>query len=402
MRCLWVTRLVPYPPFRGGDAIYTARLIESLAAAGAEVTVLTHDNDGEPAPETPGVRWVVAPFRDRARIASLAVRAPSLVHRFSTPEIRRAFSKLVREQVWDAILIDNLAMAGTVDLGPTAGDASYNAALVYVSHNHEESLRRQLAAGAPRRSLRRLALHLDAWKSASLERRLVEVVDLVTVNTAVDADLYRQVSAGQRYLELTPGYTGLRVEHRSIDLRTPRRVMLLGSYGWVAKQLNLLRFLRIAAAPLAHAGVGIDVVGWAPDGFIERLRADFPTVTVIGPVEQVAPYLLGARIGVVAEEIGGGFKHKVLDYVFNRLPVAALANSVAGVPLVRGKSILEFPDLDQLTQGILNAIDDVATLDASQEAAFDACDGRFDWADRGQALADTLARLRPQVARSER
>jgi hypothetical protein len=59
-----------------------------------------------------------------------------------------------------------------------------------------------------------------------------------------------------------------------------------------------------------------------------------------------------------------------------------------------GESILEFPDITRLVEGVIVAIDDLARLNALQEAAFRACQGRFAWADRGRALADTLTALR--------
>jgi glycosyltransferase involved in cell wall biosynthesis len=391
VRCLWITRLVPYPPFQGGDAIYSARLIESLAATGVEVTVLCHDQGGGAPPEIPGVRWVVVPMRDRRRILSLASRDPALVFRFSTPNLASALADLLEEQTWDAVVVDNIAVAGTVRRWFADRRASRPATLVHVSHNHEETIRRQLADMTPWRSPTRFALRLDARKSASVERRLVKMSDLVTTNTMVDADLFRERTPDQRYLVLSPGYDRSRVELRTIDRETPRRVVVLGSYGWVAKQLNLWRFLKAAAKPLARAGIGIDVVGWAPDDVVAKFREAFPTVAVSGSVETVSPYLTGARIGIVAEEIGGGFKHKVLDYVFNRVPVAALAGSVAGVPLVPGDSMLEFADMTSLVEGIIEMIDDVSRLDAIQQAAFSACDGQFDWMDRGRALAGTLA-----------
>lgn len=397
LRCVWITRLVPYPPFQGGDAIYSARLIESFAAAGAEVTVLCHDQGGGAPPDMPNVRWVVVPWHGGHRIRSVASRDPAIVFRYSTPAMSAAADRLLDEHPWDAVIIDNMAMAGVVRRWSIQQREPRGATLVYVSHNHEESLRRQLADSAPRRSLMRLALRLEARKSAWVERRLVGDADLVTTNTSVDADAYRQRSPDRDYLVLSPAYDRSRVEQRSINVDTPRRIVLLGSYGWVAKQWNLWRFLKAASAPLDAAGIGVDVVGWAPDDVVARLRAEFPTVAVSGSVETVTPYLAGARLGIVAEEIGGGFKHKVLDYVFNRVPVAALAGSVAGVPLVPGTTILEFADIPRLVDGIIGSIDDVARLDAMQDAAFDACDGRFDWSDRGQALAGTLMRMRHRM-----
>jgi polysaccharide biosynthesis protein PslH len=391
VRCIWITRLVPYPPFQGGDAIYSARLIESLAAEGVEVTVLCHDQGGGPPPEIPGVRWVVVPMRDRRRIFSLASRDPALVFRFSTPNLTSALEGLLSETTWDAVLVDNIAVAGTVRRWFADRRRPRPAMLVHVSHNHEETIRRQLADLTPWRSPKRFALRLDAQKSASVERRLVKMSDLVTTNTTVDTDLFRERTPEQRYLVLTPAYDRSRVEQRSINAQTPRRVVVLGSYGWVAKQLNLWRFLKAAAKPLARAGIGIDVVGWAPDDVVAKFREAFPTVAVSGSVETVSPYLTDARIGIVAEEIGGGFKHKVLDYVFNRVPVAALAGSVAGVPLEPGVSMLEYADMTSLVDGIIDTIDDVERLDGIQDTAFKACDGRFEWIDRGRALANALA-----------
>ncbi len=341
-----------------------------------------------------GVEWVVVPFHDRGQARSLLSRSPVFAHRFATPQIRRAFDDLVRERPWDAIVIDHLAMAGVVTRDRRSRLPTPGPLLVYVSHNYEEGVRAQLAAGVSRRSLKRLALGWDAAKTARLERGLVDATDLVTVITDDDGDQFRRHTPDSRYLLLTPAYEGSGVATRTIDAATPRRITLLGSYASFTKQLNLWRFLDVGAGPLARAGIGIDVVGLMPDDFSNRLRTAFPDVTVTGQVDRVEPHLAKARMGVVAEGLGGGFKLKVLDYVFNRLPVASLAGSVAGTPLLDGESILEFPDLARLVEGVIATIDDLPRLNAVQEVAFRACDGRFAWADRGRALVAALSGMR--------
>ena len=401
LRCLWITRVAPYPPFVGGDFSYSARLIESLGAAGVELTVLTHDSGGTVPPPTAGVEWVLVPFKDRGRIRSLLGRTPSIVHRFSSPEIRAGLAAQLRERSWDSVLIDSVAVAGAMDSMRHLRGGSRSIPLVYVSHNHEESVRRQLAANCRRRSPTCLALGLDAAKTIPIERRLVEDSDLVTVVSNHDAALFRRRAPSKRYLVLTPGYDEAPVTARTIDKTRPRRVVLLGSYAWIAKQLNLWRFLQEGAGPLGRAGIGIDIVGMMPADFEHRIRATFPGVTLTGQVDRVEPYLAQARLGVVAEQIGGGFKLKVLDYVFNRLPVASLAGSVAGTPLAAGDSIVEFPDVAQLVKGIIGMIDDVPLLNAVQEAAYRACQGRFVSADRGIALAAAITELRTLTGRTD-
>lgn len=390
LRCLWVTRFPPFPPFYGGDALYSGGLVTSLVAGGASVTVLCHENGARIPMDTPNLTWVAVPFRDPGSARSLFGHRPAIAYRFSTPEILARFSTLVHEESWDAIVVDGLAMGEAVSQQAERDHRPHGTTKIYVAHNHESSLRRQLADKAPSLSPTRLALRLDAAKTRSYENELLSNVDLVTVTTDRDARLFKGQRAEVRTLTLSPGYDGSTVHRRTIDGQTPRRIVILGSYAWVAKQFNILRFLRAAAGPLAAAGIGIDVVGSIPREFATRIRGEFPSAIVTGVVNDASSYLRSARIGVIAEEIGGGFKLKALDYVFNRVPVAALVSSTAGLPLQAGVSVFEFADTGQMVEGILNSIDDFPSLNAMHEAAFLACEDRFQWEDRGRLLSAAL------------
>jgi hypothetical protein len=107
----------------------------------------------------------------------------------------------------------------------------------------------------------------------------------------------------------------------------------------------------------------------------------------------VEPYVEDARLAIVPERNGGGFKLKVLDYIFNRIPILALRGSVAGVPLRHEESILLYPDQEALALGIAHAIDDVPRLDELQNAAFEACRHVFNWNSRGTQLLSAMACL---------
>lgn len=343
-RCLWLTRLVPYPPNYGGDFIYSARLVESLAAAGAEVTVLCHGNGQDP-PAVADVDWRLMPLAGRPVWSSLLGSTPAIAHRFSSTTTRRRVAEVLAEKAWDAVLVDHIGMgwAQTTFVNHFDGDVG-RPALVYVSHNHEESVRQQVPAKYHGNPLRRLALKIDAAKVGPLEHRLVDIADLVTVNTPEDEALFRQRTPSKTFLVLTPGYDGPRLPERAFMPDLPRRASIVGSFGWLGKQMNLNAFLEIAAPSFRRAGVEIEVLGMMPQGYARSLKARFPSVRVFGPIDDMAPRLAETRIGIVPDEVGGGFKHKVLQYVFSRVPVAALAGSVAGTPLVPGESILEFPD----------------------------------------------------------
>jgi hypothetical protein len=114
-------------------------------------------------------------------------------------------------------------------------------------------------------------------------------------------------------------------------------------------------------------------------------------VRFTGAVDDVAPFLRAARLGIVAEDIGGGFKLKTLDYVFNRLPIVALRGSVAGLPLRPGVDYLDLPTLDGMAAGILSVIDDYKRLNSLHDGAMEQSLGQFQWEDRGRRLALALA-----------
>jgi hypothetical protein len=95
-------------------------------------------------------------------------------------------------------------------------------------------------------------------------------------------------------------------------------------------------------------------------------------------------------MGIVPERTGGGFKLKTLDYIFNRIPIAALNGSTAGLPLMPGRHYLSFPSIPELAQGVAVAIDNFELLNNLQETAYAECRARFDWADRGRALYDAM------------
>src|SRR3546814_14962071 len=62
--------------------------------------------------------------------------------------------------------------------------------LIYISHNHERSLRAQIAGNHPN-LVKRQVLRFDALKTGWLESRMLDAVDMVTAITPEDRMLYQ-------------------------------------------------------------------------------------------------------------------------------------------------------------------------------------------------------------------
>jgi polysaccharide biosynthesis protein PslH len=224
---------------------------------------------------------------------------------------------------------------------------------------------------------------------------VVAAADLVTVISDDDGDRFRAEAPSVTLLTVPPGYGGERLPDRVIDASVPRRAVIVGNLDWHVKQMNLLRFLEVADERFAAAAAEIVVVGPVPDEFRSSVQGWAKATTFRGRVESLDAELAGARVGLVAEPAGGGFKLKGLDYVFRRVPVAVLAGSMTGMPLVTGRSMLECADNLSLAMEALAAIDDLPRLNALQREAFDATARAFDWDVSGTTLHAAIAELVP-------
>jgi glycosyltransferase involved in cell wall biosynthesis len=393
MRCLWIARGMPFP-LTAGDRIYSARLAGALAAAQARV-VMTGFAGEAPPQAVPGIDWRVVPGRPRGRMRALASAMPLVAARHHTPAYRALLGRLAAEGPWDAVIVDQYGMGWALDEPGLLAD---DPVVVFVTHDHEASVTRQQWHDRSARLSKRLYLGQNWLKTRRFERWIARRSDLVTTITEADAALFRADAPQARILPLVPGYDGPR-RQRVLTPALPRGVVLFGSYRWSAKEANLRLFLDAADPLLGRAGIGIQVVGDMSEGLRRDLAARYPAAAFTGFVEDPEPHLSAARLAVVAEPIGGGFKMKLLEYVFNGVPVAALTDCAAGLPESVRRHMLLSPTLDGLLAGVAALVDDIPALQAMQEGAQAAAEGAFRWEDRGERLFATIESLRARKQR---
>lgn len=408
MKCLWLTRKYPRPT-NSGELIYSNGLIRSVAATGIELVVLAHDNEEEPVGDgsersshidEDQVEWRLGTPGLSGRLGSLFSRYPSDSWRLKNGGPEAALAEALRNEEWDVIVIDHAAIGwalGPIRARRREAGIRNDPAVVYVSHNHEAKIRREIAKQSKAVLPKRLALQIDAEKYARQEEDLCREADLVTAITDAEVEAYRDQFPRQRYLSLSPGYEGPIHRDRKIGPDTPRRVLLSGSFEWIAKRMNLEWFLENSAEAFAEAGIEIQIVGKTEEEFHRAMRSRFPGIDFVGRVPEMEPYLLAARMGLIVEELGGGFKLKTLEYVFHGLPLAGLRHAVEGLPLESPGEILLAPNLPGLIDAIRDAIDDFDQLNRMSRTSLEICESAFRWEDRGIRLVEAFEELR-QVA----
>lgn len=392
MNCLWIARELPFPT-DAGDRIYSANLAGALAEAGAMVRFLGYATAGSELPATSPVRWLPVSGARRSQGRALFRTLPIAAAIHDTPDYRSAFDAQLQEEAWDAIVFDSYGsgwalkryLAARLPAGPAPP------VLVHVSHNQEGALWHDLARRSRAPALQRIALWQNWLKVRALERFLLRHVDLTTAISGEDAAALGALAPGRPPVVLPPGYSGARRSERVIAADCPKRVVLIGSFRWIVKQENLRRFVELADGAFHRHGIAFDVIGDMPESLLAELQPRLKATVFHGFVDDVAPYLARARLAVVPEAIGGGFKLKFLDYIFGRVPVATVAAAAAGLPPGLRRHLLSRHDLAALVDAIVAHMERLEVLNDMQLGAFAAAGQLYQWRDRGSALHEAIA-----------
>ncbi len=400
MRCLWISRHVPYP-MNEGLKVYSAKLSEALAQAGAFVRVLGFGGVEAAPKHRARMEWVSVPGERRGQMVALLNRLPLTAAVDSTDAYRALLDEQLREP-WDAIIFDSYGSGWALDRCKAyrATRQGSRAILVHVSHNHEEVLWRSMVQQAEAGLAKRVALWQNYRKVRALERRLVREVDLVSAITIEDQQALRAHRNDDNLLTLTPGYDGAVAPERAIDESVPRRAVIVGSFQWVVKRENHARFVEHADARFAEHGIELVVAGDVPADLEQTLVETSRATRFEGFVSNLGPFLAQARIAIVPELIGGGFKLKFLDYIFGRVPVATVDAAAAGLPARLREDLITSGDFDGLTSAIIENIDRLEHLNRLHTAAFAQARTLYRWEDRGIQLQQRIAELQQARAKS--
>jgi len=374
---LWLARSIPLP-LNSGDKLYTGKLASSVAEAGARVRYVGLADEPFDLPKSElskKVEWIVVPGSKRSIVAGMFSREPMVGARYGTESYRKLIESLLKPNHPKVIVLDQYGLAFLLSELQVLG---YRGAIVHIAHDFETLVTRSLARAYQGNSLRKLALQLNARKTKTAEIRLAHSSNLVVTLTERDASEFRRIGA-RNTLVVPPGYDRPVVfKPWSVEGRL-RRVAIIGSFEWTAKQVNLSNFLVAADSHFAAANISIDVVGMVPAALRAELEPKLSATRFHGFVDDLGKIFQQSRFGLIIEETGGGFKLKTLDYVFNGLPVAALSGSFEGIPESVAKHFLVEKDLPALVNSIIKMIDNDDELSTMRTGALNAAKGKFDW-----------------------
>jgi polysaccharide biosynthesis protein PslH len=388
---LWLGRIIPVP-FNAGDRVYSAQLAGVVARQGAHVVFLGLENpderDGSVADLESSVQWRMVPGAAHSRLRSLFSPLPMVGARFATTQYRKALAKELETNDYDVVVFDQYGMSWAVTHVQKL--ARNRPVLVQVAHNFETALNDQIARKFSGDLLRKRLLQENARKTRLAEQHLANSCNLLVTLTEEDRAAFREINPSRASVVLPPGYAGLKLYTRFLNETVPRRAIIVGSFRWIAKQINLERLLEAANVIFTRNRIELHVVGFVPEPMLSRLQLRFPWVVFRGFVDDLSEECQNARVALVPEEVGGGFKLKTLDYIFCRVPVASVEAALNGIPDRLKSHFIVENDIRTLLTTIVTVIDDIDRLNRMQKQAFALAEHLFNWDANGRCFLEAL------------
>ncbi len=298
---------------------------------------------------------------------------PVSIRRFSADEMRRYLDDAVRDESFDCIVCDFLAVAHNF---PTLNGVTL------FEHNVESEIwRRRLSQASV---LSRSYLRLQTSRMINFEKQACHESDMViavsekdsetmqswfglsdddvrTVSTGVDIDYFRQSS------NLPSDY-----EH---DL------VFVGSMDWSPNE-DAMRYFINEVLPLIHRvrpSCSVAIVGRSPSVALRRLAQAESGITVTGTVPDVRPYLWGARAAIVPIRIGGGTRLKIYEAIAAGTPVISTTIGAEGLALEDDDHILLADSATAFAEKICNLLDDPSNGERLSTTALQWVAAHYSW-----------------------
>jgi hypothetical protein len=314
MEILFLSTVLPHGRVAGGE-IGSHAVLDALAAAGHDVTVVGYRRAGEVRPAPAG--WIEVGERPieteqagRLRVAAwmasgLARRLPYSAAKYRSRTYLDTVRSLLRSRRFDLAVVDH-AQIGWIQ--PELERARLP--FVLSSHNIEERLYADQAAQA--RGARRWMLRREARMMAAFEERLARGGRGVWSHAEADAEHFERLGPVWK----VPVHSGF--AEPPTDARKQCDVALMGTWTHDNTRAALEWFLE-RVHPQLPEGLNVEVAGRGGDWIDGGYRG----VHYRGFVPDALEYLASARVVAVPGVGGTGVQIKTLDAIASGAQIVA-------------------------------------------------------------------------------
>jgi glycosyltransferase involved in cell wall biosynthesis len=215
-------------------------------------------------------------------------------------------------------------------------------------------------ASGPRR---RAAIERKGRQKEAEERAWVDLCDVTTAVSEVDAEYYRSISPDPGKVHLFSNVIDLE-SYREVPpppagLKSPC-MFLAGTFGHYNSPMDTAaRWVLEEILPRAQAqvpNVHFYIVGKGSDRTLGHVSG--PSVTVTGKLPSVLPYLCHADVSLVPLKFESGTRFKILEGAACGVAIVSTVLGAEGLPVVHGEHVLLADEAEQFAAAVVEIIRD--------------------------------------------
>ena len=197
------------------------------------------------------------------------------------------------------------------------------------------------------------------------ERDWVELCDVTTAVSEVDAEYYRSLTPHKERIKLLPNVIDVASYGERPapppGFRSPS-IYLAGTFGHAHSPMDTAaRWVLEHVMPrllARHPSLHLYLVGNGSDKGFGHLNG--PNLTAVGRVESVLPYLCHTDVALVPLKFESGTRFKILEAGACRVPLVSTTLGAEGIPVVDGRDILLADEPAAFADAILRLLEDKA------------------------------------------
>lgn len=266
---------------------------------------------------------------------------PAMISNRKTPQMIKEVTEILQKEKYDAIFVNMFRLSYLIEYIKV-----FSGTKIFISHNLETQLSRStyIYQSNP---IKKLAYYLDYLKTQYYERKYISQFDCITTICDVDKELFQKFIPNKPIEVLPPV---IDIDNCKISTeKVEDKFIICGAFHWGPKYVNLKLLLKASnISRFKESKHELMIVGRANQRDVDYVNKNFPGVHMTGPVESVIPYYEKARIAIVPELVGGGFKLKIAEAVQYNKPIVAIKGSVTDRTMIPGIHYIEADSFEDL------------------------------------------------------
>jgi polysaccharide biosynthesis protein PslH len=228
---------------------------------------------------------------------------------------------------------------------------------------------------------RKRKIELAGQKKEEEEKAWVNLCEVTTAVSEVDAEYYRSIAEDPRRVHLFSNVIDVENYKKTpppIDGFVKPCIFLAGSFGPNSAMNMAAEWILDEVLPILHVtfpDLHFYLVGRNSDREFSH-RANL-NITVTGQLESVLPYLCHASIALVPLKFESGTRFKILEAGACRIPLVSTTLGAEGIPVIDGQHVLIADEPAKFADAITRILVDQSIGDVLAENCFRLVNSKF-------------------------